>query len=314
MFRRHAFSSELERSLARYLDLRVQELERQGRDEVARRQRDHVRQEVGRMITWMVLLAVYALILGGLSRNLLLASILNPQELGGRASAALAGVGVVTEAVPDLFRGLVLSGFSALVLLILRSASYSVRRDVGGALYVGVVVLALVAFSAAASGGPLGALAALPGIAAAGLILFEFSVMLRRLGGGGAPGRLNRLLEAVRPDRSRALAVLFVAVPVACLGVAELGYATSGGPLYWPTYVSYRVFVAWCLWACAATPSEVRIPLWSTVLWAVVFLIQLGATSVTLIFATAVVLVLTANVVVVTLGAGPRPVTARAPS
>ena len=122
MLSRHAFSAELERSLARYLDLRVQELERQGHEEVARRQRDRVRQEVGRMVTWMVLLAVYALVLGGLSRNLLLASIVNPQQLAARATAALAGVGVVTATVPDLFRGLVLSGFSALVLLILRSA------------------------------------------------------------------------------------------------------------------------------------------------------------------------------------------------
>jgi hypothetical protein len=320
MFRRHIRSDELELSLARYLELRVQELEDQARQELANNQRGKIRADVGRMVAWLLLLAGYAAILGTVSQSLLVGSITHPQELAQKSTALLSGIGQATSALPEPLRGLLLSGISTVVLLVLRTASYSVRADIGGALYVGVTVLALLAFSAAASAGPLSTLVAFPGLLAVGFLTYEFSVMLQRVrssdvagdtarGGAVSAARplapvqdvLGTVVAAITPGRSRRVAVVFLALPLLCLVVAAASFLTNGGVLFWPTFFSYVAFALWCAWAFGVTPPEVRIPLWSIVGWAVLFLNQLGDTAVTRVFAPAAVAVLLLNVAAVTL-------------
>ena len=324
MFRRRTRSAGLEQSLTRYLELRLPQLERESQEEAARHKREEARSEVGRIVTWLLLLAGYALILGAVNSNVLVGSITNPTELADRTTAALEVIRQVTAYLPDPLRGLMLSAFSTVVLLVLRTASFSARADLGGALYFGVTVLALLALSAAASAGAIGALAALPGVLAVGFVMYEFSAMLRRLrrsepddaGGAAAiPGagprrRLQRtltnLLSAIAPARGRSVAVLFVGLPLLCLAMAEASDATGGGWLYWPTRFAYVAFALWCLWAFAVTPAEVRIPLWSIVVWAAVFLTQLGFSPVTQLFAPLVIALLLINVVLLTLRLGRR--------
>jgi hypothetical protein len=320
MFRRHIRSDELELSLARYLELRVQELEDQARQELANNQRGKIRADVGRMVAWLLLLAGYAAILGTASQSLLIGSITHPQELAQKSTALLSGVGQATSAFPEPLRGLLLSGISTVVLLVLRTASYSVRADVGGALYVGVTVLALLAFSAAASAGPLSTLVAFPGLLAVGFLIYEFSVMLQRVRRSDVAGDtpesgavsasrpaaqmqdvIGTLVAAITPSRSRRVAVVFLAVPVLCLVIAAAGFITEGGVLFLPTRLSYFAFALWCAWAFGVTPAEVRIPLWSIVAWAALFLNQLADVTVTRVFAPAAVAVLLLNVAAVTL-------------
>jgi hypothetical protein len=321
MFRRHARSDELELSLARYLELRVKELEDQARQDAAGQQRGVIRSDVGRMVTWLLLVAGYAAILGTASQSRLVGSLTHPQELSQNAMAVVNGLGQATSSVPDALRGLALSGISTIVLLVLRTASYSVRADVGGSLYVGVSMVALLAFSAAVSAGWISALVGFPGLLAVGFLVYEFSLMLQRVrstgvasdGGNGAAvsasrpqGRIQEVIAtmvaAISPSRSTRLAVVFVAVPLLCLAIAAASFVTSGGPLYYPTRLSYITFVLWCAWAFGVTPAEVRIPLWSIVLWGTLFISQLGDTDVTRVFAPAVVLVLLVNMALVTLG------------
>jgi hypothetical protein len=322
MFRRQIRSDELELSLARYLELRVQELEDQAQQEVANHQRAKIRSDVGRMVTWLLLLAGYAAILGAASQSLLIGSMRSPQELTERSTAVLSVVGQATSIFPEPLRGLLLSGISTVVLLVLRTASNSARADIGGALYVGVTVLALLAFSAAASAGSISTLVAFPGLLAVGFLIYEFSVMLRRLRRSDVAGETARrngvsasrplagaqdvlgiLLTAITPGRSRRVAVVFLAVPLLCLVIAAASFFTNGGPLFWPTRFSYFAFALWCAWAFGVTPAEVRFPLWSIVAWAALFLYQLGDTAVARVFAPAAVAVLLLNVAVVTLRA-----------
>lgn len=317
MLRKHRHPDALELSLAHYLDLRIQELENQAQQELANRHRGEVRSDVGRMVSWLLLLVGYATILGFASQTILLGSMLDPKALARNAAAVLTGIGKANSFVPEPLRGLLLSAISTVVLLTLRTASYSVRADIGGALYVGVTVLALLAFSAAVSAGLWSALVALPGLVAVGFLIHEFNMMLERLRrsdasgeAGGAPprgappplgqiqGAIESLLHAIAPGRRMPIAVVFVGLPLLCLIIAVAG---NFAPLYWPTRLSYVAFIVWCVWAFGVTPEEVRIPLWSIVGWATLFLYQLGATAVTIVFAPAVVIVLLANLALVTL-------------
>ena len=118
---------------------------------------------------------------------------------------------------------------------------------------------------------------------------------------------LGALLRAIAPARSPRVAVVFVALPLLCLVIEGASFFTNGGPLFWPTFFSYIAFALWCVWAFGVTPAEVRIPLWSIVAWAVLFINQLGDTAVTRVFAPAAVAVLLLNVAAVTLRrAAPR--------
>jgi len=58
-------------------------------------------------------------------------------------------------------------------------------------------------------------------------------------------------------------------------------------------------FGGWCLWACAATPGAVRIPLWAAVPWSVLFGLQLAEDPVSFVFVVAAVGLLLANVLLV---------------
>src|SRR2546423_7440327 len=98
MFRRHIRSDELELSLARYLELRVQELQDQARQELVNNQRGKIRADVGRMVAWLLLLGGYAAVLGTASPSLLAGWLLNPQELAPKSNALLNAAGPATSA------------------------------------------------------------------------------------------------------------------------------------------------------------------------------------------------------------------------
>jgi hypothetical protein len=70
----------------------------------------------------------------------------------------------------------------------------------------------------------------------------------------------------------------------------------NGGWLFWPARVALFVLAGWSAWACLATPSAVRIPLWSTLGWAALLLLLSAATVVTAAFAVVIVLLLAAAV------------------
>lgn len=291
--------ADLERTLQRYLDLQIAQLERAAAAEVEARRQGQVRAAVGQLVTRLVLVAGYALVLGLASRGRVLSALLDPGQLVQNAELARSSTEQAIEFVPDALRGLAISAVSALALLVLRGASFSVRADIGGALFVGVAIVSLVGLSAAAYSGVLGLLFAVPGYLAAALVVQELLRTLRRMRAADIPGTLSRRLARLDPTRRPWLTAAFLGIPAACVAVIAASFVTGGGPLYWPSRSARYGFGAWCLWACAATPGAVRIPLWAAVPWSFLFALQLAADPVSFVFVVAAVGLLIANVLLV---------------
>src|SRR5262249_5202700 len=157
----------------RYLELQIAQLERAEAAEAAARRQSEVRSAVGQLVTWLLLVVAYALVLGVASQDRVLSALLDPAQLARSAELARSSTEQAVELVPDPLRGLAISAVSTGALLVLRGASFSVRSDIGGALFVGVAIVSLVGLSAAAYTGILGLLAALPGFVAATLVVHE---------------------------------------------------------------------------------------------------------------------------------------------
>jgi hypothetical protein len=291
--------SDLERTLQRYLDLQIAQLERAAAAEVEAHRQSEVRAAVGQLVTRLVLVAGYALVLGLASRGRVLSALLDPGQLAQNAELARSSTEQAIELVPDALRGLAISAVSALALLVLRGASFSVRADIGGAVFVGIAIVSLVGLSAAAYSGVLGLLFALPGYLAAALVVQELLRTLRRMRATEVPSTLSRRLARLDPTRRPWLTAAFLAIPAVCVAVIAASFVTSGGPLFWPSRSAMYGFVAWCLWACAATPGTVRIPLWAAVPWSVLFGLQLAADPVSFVFVVAAVGLLIANLLLV---------------
>src|SRR5438093_8846452 len=134
---------QLERTLLRYLELQIAQLERASVADADANRRSEVRSTVGQLVTWLLLLVIYALILGLTSRAFVIAALLNPSEFGHNLAAVGAYAGQSAAVVPEAFRGLAISAISAGALLVFRSASFSIKSDLGGALFVGVAILSL---------------------------------------------------------------------------------------------------------------------------------------------------------------------------
>jgi DNA invertase Pin-like site-specific DNA recombinase len=314
-----AISHQLEGTLTRYLEKRLRAAEREEEQYAKGRRRAEIQSEVGQMVTYLLLLAGYALLLGIASRPLLIEALLNPGDLARRLADSSNALASVTNAVPEALRGLVLSAVGALGLFVFRAASFNIRADIGGVLFIGVVVLALGGLSAAASAGLVGALAALPGFAASGVLVYEFAEMLRRLERSGsyrrshpkaAPrrrllSRLDSALSGTRtlldPIRSRVAGIIFVAFPILAVLTVAAAVLAHGGPLFWPARSALVGLAGWSIWACYFTPSAIRIPLWSMVVWAGLFLALVAFGWVSAIFAVAVVILLIGNVTIFTL-------------
>lgn len=313
MFWRTRVAPDLERLLGRYLELQIADLEDRRRAAEAARQAAAVRAQVGGTITHLVLVLAYAVGLGVVTWSLILAALLDPRALSEHVHRAVAIGGLALAAVPDALRGLVISTLTTLVLLVVRGASFSIRMDLGGALFVGTAVLALVGVSAAAFAGPLGVTAAVVGYAAALLVVHEFCDLVLRLRSSPSavspprtlPQRLLALLvrgsEAVQPQRSGWLTAAFVAVPSFSVVATVAAGFTGGGPLFVPARIGLFAFVGWSVWACAVTPTAIRIPLWSILPWSLLILTLFGFTPVSIILGLAALLMLLANVLVFTL-------------
>jgi hypothetical protein len=293
----------------------VAELEQAVRAESENKRQSATRIAVGQMVTWLLLFVGYALALGLISASVLNAALLDPGQLANRLRTVLTYAGETGGAVPDPIRGIVVSMASALALLIFRSASFNVRSDIGGALFVGLTVVSLAALSSAAYSGTLGLLVALPGFVAAVVIVHELVETLRRLSGKWKqaeppPGRwlwdrFAALSAFVNPRRHSLLAFLFAVLPLLFVLFIAGSYVTKGGPLWWPSRLSMYGLGAWSLWGCLATPRAARIALWSAIPWAGLVALQFSDSAVAVIFALAVIPLLYFNVVLAVLRSPP---------
>lgn len=304
---------ELERALARYLELQNAALERSEAEQVEGKRRTAMRSAVGQLVTWLLLLAGYSLVLGVISQAFVLSALLNPHAFVDRAVAARDYTNTTIGWVPEAFRGLAVSALSAGALLLFRTASFSVRADLGGALFVGVAVLSLLGLSAAANSGLIGVMVALPGFVAAALIVNELLRSIRRLRTDAAavaadPGLqrsprygaiLDRWQRFADPTSRAWLSAVFLALPWVCLALVGASDVTQGGPLFAPSRTAMFTYVGWCVWACFVTPGVVRIPLWSLVPWSALVIFQLADNPVGKVFFIAVIVVLFVNVALI---------------
>jgi hypothetical protein len=321
MLRRYKGSIELEQAIARYLELRIQEMESQARAQERQMQRDSIRSEVGQMVTRLLLLAAYAVTLGLLGKAALMRAVLfDPQALADKVGHAATAAGQYLNLMPDALRGPLYTAGTAIALLMLRSTSFSARSNIGGAISSAVVVLSLAGLSAAASTGLVGSLAALVGFAASLLIMYKLLQMVRRANGSEAikevpaTGSVRRFvsvseleraalrgLDFIRPARNSGLTLAFVALPTLTIGLFAAAFFANNRMLFWPAFSAAMALAVWTVWACAATPGASRIPLWSMVIWAILLLTQLSDDIVAVVFMAAVITVLLANVGLVTL-------------
>lgn len=310
MLRRGRVAPETERLLARFLELQIAELEDRRRAADASASRQAVRAAVGQKITHLALLLGYAVGLGIVSWSLVLGALVDPQGIAEHVQRVGATSRLVLAVVPDALRGLVISTLTTLLLLVVRGASFSLRMDAGGALFVGGAVLSLVGISAAAYAGPLAVAAAAVGFVAAVLVVHEFCDLLMRQRSVPPPDaagmrRLRAALAAVaatvRPSRSLWLSIAFVAVPTLCVLVTVAAGFTLGGPLFVPARIALFAFVGWAAWACAVTPTAIRIPLWSVLPWSLLLLTLFWFTPVAFVLGIGTSILLFANVMVFTL-------------
>ena len=284
------------------------------------RRRQAMQADVGKVVAQLLVLGPYAVAVGIVSQAVLNAALLDPELLVRRlrdlVSGSTAVTGAVTGAIPDAFRGIVISAISSLVLLVFRGTSIGLRAELGGVLFMGFVTLAVYGLSAGFGTGIVGSLIALPGLVLAVVITFEFTHMVLRItaspagsalgprpAGRGFFARAQSLLgdfgRRVDPATKPALAVAFVGIPVLAVLLFLAAAATNGdngGWLFWPARVSLYALAGWSAWACLVTPNAVRIPLWSTLGWAALLLLLSAATAVTAAFAVMVVLIVAGSV------------------
>lgn len=315
MFRRNRTTPEVDRVLLRYLQLRVAELERAAEADLEGERRSAIRGAVGQMVAWLLLFVGYAIALGLASASVLNEALANPGLLVDRLRTVLRIAGETSVAVPDPIRGVLLSATSALILLIFRSASFNLRSDIGGALFMGLLVVSLAGLSSAAASGILGVLVALPGFVAAIAIGYELVETLKRLSTQwteAEPRPKTRLLDwlaavakAIHPRRSLVVSVLFAGLPWLFVAMIGGSILTEGGPLWWPSRLSMYGLAVWSVWALLVTPPVVRVALWSIVPWSALVALQLAIGVVAVIFAFGVVLLLHLNIVLAVLRSSP---------
>jgi len=310
----------LEARAAHFLDLSIERLEADNRATEEQRRRQAIQADVGKVVAQLLVLGPYAVAVGIASQAVLNAALLDPELLVRRlrdlVSGSTAVTGAVTGAIPDAFRGIVISAISSLVLLVFRGTSIGLRAELGGVLFMGFVTLAVYGLSAGFGTGIVGSLIALPGLVLAVVITFEFTHMVLRItaspagsalgprpAGRGFFARAQSLLgdfgRRVDPATKPALAVAFVGIPVLAVLLFLAAAATNGdngGWLFWPARVSLYALAGWSAWACLVTPNAVRIPLWSTLGWAALLLLLSAATAVTAAFAVMVVLIVAGSV------------------
>jgi hypothetical protein len=309
-------SSRLEDALLQYLELRIDEMRQSAADRVKSGERDKLKTQTGQMFTRVAVLTLYGLVLGLAFQPLLVGALLDPKTVGSRVQSARTSLTVISF-VPPEYRATVIALLTALVLFIFRSTPLGVRHTAGGVLSAGAVALTLLGLSAAATSGGLGIAAALVGLVAAVVILFEVMRMLLRLAqvDGGRPalaesldaravqtlgGSINAIGNRLQVLDSLPALVVFLAVPVLC--VLAIGSAAvldaRDGPLYWASWAAqHGVFLAWCFWAFAVTPAPIRVPLWSLLVWGYLFIGLFAWSAVSGLYAVALLATVLINVV-----------------
>ena len=311
-----SLASALEGRAAHFLDLSIERLEADNRASTEQRRREAIQAEVGKVVGQLLVLGPYAVVVAIVSQAVLNAALLDPELLLRRlrdlVSGSTAVTGALTGAIPDALRGVVFTAISSLVLLVFRGTSIGLRAELGGTLFMGLVTLAIYGLTAGFGTGIIGSLVALPGLVLAVLLTFEFTHMVLRITSSGtvvepipATGRgildrirrvLSELGTLTHPTRSKTFAGAFVAIPALAVLISLGAAATQGGGLFWPARIALFALVFWSAWACLATPSEVRIPLWSMLAWSSVLLLLSAATVVTAVFAVVIVILLAGTV------------------
>lgn len=308
----------LESRAAHFLDLSIERLEADNRASAERGRREAIQAEVGKVVAQLLVLGPYAVAVGIVSQAVLHDALLDPDLLLRRLQDLVTGSNAVNSAVrnaiPDALRGIVFSAISSLIVLVFRGTSVGLRAELGGILFMGVVTICVFGLTASFGTGIIGTLVALPGLVLAVVVTFEFThVVLRITSSSGveaspAAGRdivarvrwlLSDLSRRAHPTRSKGIAAAFVAVPLLAVLVilaAAATYTNNGSPLFWPARISLFALGGWSAWACLATPSAVRIPLWSMLGWAALLLLLSTATAVTAGFAVVIVLLLASSV------------------
>jgi hypothetical protein len=309
-------SPALESRAAEFLDLSIERLKADNRASDEQRRKATTQTEVGKVVAQLLVLGPYAVAVGIVSQAVLNAALLDPDLLLRRLRDLVSGTnavsGAVTGAIPDALRGIVFSAISSLVLLVFRGTSTGLRAELGGALFMGLVTLSVYGLAAGFGTGIIGSLVALPGIVLAVVLTFEFSHMVLRITASTEPGaippavgrgffvRLRRMLaefgRKANPAAGPARAAAFVAIPLVGVLLSVGAAFTQGGLLFWPARISLYALALWSAWACLATPSAVRIPLWSMLGWATLLLLLSAATTVTAVFAVVIVLLLAGSV------------------
>jgi len=306
----------LESRATHFLDLSIERLEADNRATAEQRRREAIKGEVGKVVGQLLILGPYAVAVGIVSQAVFNAALLDPDLLLRRlrdlVSGSTAVTGAVTGAIPDALRGIVFSAISSLVLLVFRGTSIGLRAELGGALFMGLVTLSIYGLTAGFGTGIIGSLVALPGLVLAVVVTAEFTHMVLRITsepgaakgspatGRGVFARIRRLLgdlgRRAHPTGSTSAAAAFVAIPLLALLVSAGAAVTSGGWLFLPARIALFAVAGWSAWACLATPGAVRIPLWSTLVWATLLLLLSAATVVTTVFAVVIALLLTCTV------------------
>jgi hypothetical protein len=308
----------LESRAAHFLDLSIERLEADHRAGEEKGRREAIKAEVGKVVAQLLVLGPYAVAVGIVSQAVLHDALLDPDLLVRRLRDFVTGSNAVnsavTGAIPDALKGIVFSAVSSLVLLVFRGTSIGLRAELGGVLFMGFVTLSIYGLTAGFGTGVVGSLIALPGLVLAVVVTFEFTHMVLRITsspgaeatpdtGRGIFARIRRLLSDLgrraHPTGSIALAAAFVGLPLISVLVFLAAAATdpnNGGWLFWPARIALFVLAGWSAWACLATPSAVRIPLWSTLGWAALLLLLSAATVVTAAFAVVIVLLLASGV------------------
>lgn len=311
----------LEQALRLYLELQIREAQDRAVAAEAAKRKDEVRADVGRMVLFLFLLVGYGLVLGVASRTQVVSALLDPETLAHDVQMVAAGGSAAVAAVPGALQGVLIAAITTFALLMFRGTSTSVRSDAGGVVFVGGAILSLVGISAAAFTGTFGLLMALPGLVAAVVLVGELCLMLIRLHAETAerPEQVERPAHwsnlhlglwsrRLSPVRHRAAASVFIALPALCLLAFGGAVLMGGGPLYVPAYASRFVMLGWCLWAIAVTPAAARIPVWSSLVWGALVVVQLSSYPASLLFVLAVAVLLYVDVVWLVLAADRQPI------
>jgi hypothetical protein len=244
-------------------------------------------------VIWALLFTVYSAVLAAFSLTSLVGVLLVPAQVPHALESGFDSFVAFLAAVPDPVRVIVLPLLSSTALLAFRATTISARSNLGGALFGGLVMLALLGLAATAAAPPWGTLVAAPGFIAAGVILYEFCdtvIRVRALSGpspdepqagiGGPPSLVRlfraagRYAERLHPARSQWPWLVFLLVPplaTLILVTAVFAYHSNASWFRPIGSVALLSLVGWAVWACVATPAAVRIPIWSGLGWLVLF-------------------------------------------